>query len=343
MGTWNFRRSVPLSLFILASLAIFMLGRNHLEHAAGLILPMLMRMKPLFLGIVLEALPFLLIGVMVSAIVQVFVSEDTLRRLLPKNPVAAIAAACVLCILFPLCECGIVPIVRRLLAKGMPLYIGLVFLLVGPIVNPVVFAATSTAFHLDPGIAWTRMGLGLFAGCGIAAVVLVMGIGSPLKFSRAQLQGVSPRESERASDPTPRMGQKLSQAVTHAGHETFEMGFYLLLGCFVAALLQASIPAAAFAGIGDRLLPSSLLMMGLAYVLSLCSTSDAFVAASFAGLLPKGSLLGFLVLGPMLDFKGTLMLLSVFRGRFVLLLSGLVVLFVLAGVLLVEHGAAIFR
>lgn len=106
--------------------------------------------KTMLISIVLEAVPFILLGVLVSAALQAYVSERWLARFLPQNPVAGILVACVFGILFPICECGMIPVVRRLIAKGMPLYIGIVFMLVGPIVNPVVYAATYTAFRARP-------------------------------------------------------------------------------------------------------------------------------------------------------------------------------------------------
>ncbi|MCL6458971.1 MAG: permease, partial [Gorillibacterium sp.] len=98
--------------------------------------------KTMFISIVLEAFPFMLLGVLVSAVIQVFISEEMIQRWIPKNPVLGLLFGCLLGIVFPLCECGVIPVIRRLLAKGMPLYIGIVFILVGPIVNPIVFMAT---------------------------------------------------------------------------------------------------------------------------------------------------------------------------------------------------------
>lgn len=339
MRTWSFRTSLPwlILLTVCTAAAVIRLNPNH--RALTMKLPAvdaLLSFKTMLIGIVLEALPFLLLGVAASALMQVFVSEETLRRLIPRNPLGGIAAACVLGVLFPLCECGIVPIVRRLMAKGMPLYIGVVFLLVGPIVNPVVYAATLTAFRSNPEMGYARMGLGLAVGCGIAAVVYLARIRNPLKLDKEQLYGPAP-EIRNAGVPRAGIGHRLSQAFTHAGQEFFEMGKYLLAGSVLTAAIQTGIPRTAIAGFGHNPLTGSLLMMGFAYILSLCSTSDAFVAASFAGTFPPSALLAFLVLGPMLDFKGTLMLLSVFRGKFVLFLSALVVLFVLVGAQLIHR------
>jgi uncharacterized membrane protein YraQ (UPF0718 family) len=130
---------------------------------------------------------------------------------------------------------------------------------------------------------------------------------------------------------------KLFTMLGHASDEFFEMGKYLMFGSLITAIIQTFVARESLVSIGHDGLGSHMFMMGFAYILSLCSTSDAFVASSFATTFTTGSLLTFLVFGPMLDFKGTLMLLSVFKSKFVLLLSGLIVVTVLIGSLIFEH------
>jgi uncharacterized membrane protein YraQ (UPF0718 family) len=107
----------------------------------------------IFLSIILEAIPFILLGVFVSAIIQSFVSENVIRRVLPRNAYLALIPAALLGIIFPICECAIVPVVRRLIKKGMPSHVGVVFMLSAPILNPVVYASTYFAFKSTPYIA----------------------------------------------------------------------------------------------------------------------------------------------------------------------------------------------
>ncbi|MGZ4123415.1 MAG: permease, partial [Tumebacillaceae bacterium] len=115
--------------------------------------------KSMFISIIIEALPFILVGVVISSLLHVFVSEQTIKKLIPKNPVLGIIAASVLGIIFPICECGMVPAIRRLIQKGMPLYVATTFLLVGPILNPIVFWSTFTAFRHRQELTASRMGL----------------------------------------------------------------------------------------------------------------------------------------------------------------------------------------
>lgn len=280
--------------------------------------------KTMFISIILEALPFILIGVFVSALLQVFVSEETMRKWIPKNPVLGILAASVLGIIFPICECGMVPVIRKLIKKGMPLYVAVVFILAGPILNPIVFFSTYIAFRARPEIAYARMGLAF-------VLALVIGLLIYRFVKDNQLKESMPSEGHQHVHDN-----KLSEIMAHSTSEFFEMGKFLFIGALVAAGLQTFVARESLAAIGNGMVSSHLVMMTLAYLLSLCSTSDAFVASSFSTTFSAGSLVAFLVFGPMMNLKGTIMLAAVFRTRFVLLQSSLVVVCALAGSLLIE-------
>jgi len=288
--------------------------------------------KTMLISIILEALPFLLVGIIVSSILQVFVPEAWIRRIVPKNPLVGVLVASLLGIIFPICECGLIPIVRRLVAKGMPLYAAITFILAGPIVNPVVYSATFVAFRNNPEMVYARMGLAIAVSMVVGLLVLLFIKRDPLKptssgHSSAHVEGSA--ASHKSS--------KINDAMKHAGGEFFDMGKYLILGSLITALIQSLIPRTELLQLGQGELSSNLFMMGFAYMLSLCSTSDAFVAYSFSSTFSVSSLLAFLVFGPMIDLKGTLMLLSGFKARFVLFISITVALAVLAGSLAVGH------
>ncbi|NOU70356.1 permease [Paenibacillus sp. LMG 31458] len=286
--------------------------------------------KTIFISIILEAIPFVLLGVLLSALLQSFVSEQTIRRWIPSNPLLGIIFACLLGIIFPVCECGMIPVVRRLILKGMPVYVAVVFILTGPIINPIVFSATYLAFRNHPAMAYSRMGLA-FAVAAVIGVLLYRFLKSnPLRNSLGHL-------SEHASgEGHQHQGNKLTTVFVHASDEFFEMGKFLVFGSLITAVIQIFMHRESLVAVGQGPLSSHLFMMGFAYVLSLCSTSDAFVASSFQSTFSAGSLLTFLVIGPMLDFKSTLMLLAVFKTRFVIILSMLVAITVLTGSLLWE-------
>ncbi|RAV06311.1 permease [Paenibacillus sp. YN15] len=286
----------------------------------------------IFLGIILDALPFMLMGVILSSILHLAVPEHVIRRLVPKNPVLGIMFACSLGLLFPVCECGMVPIVRRLMNKGMPVYMAAVFLLAGPVLNPVAFASTLMAFGPMREMAYARMGLAFAAAALTGLCLYRYAVGSPLRHSLAGQRGEHVH-SHRSF---------LEGVLRHGSDEFFEMGKFLILGAGVTALVQTLVSPASLSAIGHGGLSAHLFMAGLAYVLSLCSSSDAFVAASFLPAFSKSSLLTFLVLGPMIDFKGTLMLLSVFKIRFVLILSLIAGAAIIGGALVLDWFSSIF-
>ncbi len=269
-----------------------------------------------FIGILLEALPFVLLGALLSSLLRVFVPDEMISRWIPRRPFPAILFGCLLGILFPVCECGMIPLVRRLMHKGMPLYVAIVFILSGPILNPVVYGATLTAFRAHPELAYARMGLAFIVAAVIGFIVYATVRKTPLRLSIARESGEPHERSTR--------GGKMVAVFVHTSDEFFEMGKYLIIGCLLTSGIQTFMDQGSLAAIGGKPLGSYLFMMGLSYVLSLCSTSDAFVASTFLHTFPGGSLLAFMVLGPMLDFKNSLMLLSLFKTRFALYLFFLI-------------------
>ncbi len=271
--------------------------------------------KTIFLSIVLEAFPFILLGVIVAALLNVFVSEDMVQRFIPKNPVLGILFGCFLGVVFPLCECGMIPVVRRLILKGMPLYIGVIYILTGPILNPVVYASTFMAFRSRPEMANSRMAIAFIVAVIIGAIIYKFVKSNPLRNHAAAMQ----LQQQKHVHPN-----KMFGTLGHASDEFFEMGKYLMFGAMVTAVVQTFVARESLVSIGQGEYSSHLFMMAFAFILSVCSTSDAFVASSFLSTFSLGSLLTFLVFGPMLDFKTTLMMLAVFRAKFVLLLIGLI-------------------
>ena len=320
--------------------------------------------KTMFISIILEAFPFILLGVLLSSLLQIFVSDHTITRMIPKNPVLAVLFACTIGIIFPVCECGLIPVVRRLIRKGMPVYVAVVFIVTGPILNPIVYTATFMAFRSRPEMAYSRMGLAFVVAFIIGLFIYKFVKRDPMRHSliehsEALMQHEHTHEHSHApihDDSTNSVHEHLDghthghshnhshhrsnkffTVLGHASDEFFEMGKYLMFGAMLTAIIQTFMAHESLVSIGQGVLSSHLFMMGFAYILSLCSTSDAFVASSFVTTFSAGSLLTFLVFGPMLDLKGTFMLLAVFKTRFVLLLTTLIVVTVLLGSLVFER------
>lgn len=285
-----------------------------------------LNVNTIFLSIVIEALPFILLGVFVSGLIQIFVKEDMIQRYLPKNAFVALLPATVLGALFPICECAIIPVVRRLIKKGMPLHVGVVFLVAAPILNPVVFASTFFAFRTNPTVVYSRMGIAFILAIVIGAILyLIFRNSNQIKVDQNAEQHSHLHTHQHSSNlhleqdsKMKRALQNIKQTFYHATDEFFDMGKYLIAGAFIAALFQTYLDRQILLSIGSGEYSSTLVMMALAFVLSLCSEADAFVAASFGETFTTGSIIAFLIYGPMIDLKNTIMYFAYFKPKFVI-------------------------
>ncbi len=277
----------------------------------------LLSLNTIFLSILIEALPFVLIGILIAGLIQIFITEEHIQRWIPRNPLLAVVMSCLIGALFPACECGIVPIVKRLIAKGVPIHAAMGFMLTGPLINPVVILSTYMAFGNDLRIASLRMLIGFVIAIVVALLISLFFKGSQFKRS---LQPYSLTTTNQQTS----FVTKLMNMFKHAIDEFFDVGKYFIIGAFLAAFVQTYVSTKALVEIGDGVSSSILVMMGLAFILSLCSEADAFIGASFSAVFSTPSILAFLIFGPMIDLKNTIMLMSVFRLKFVFSLIALV-------------------
>ncbi len=291
--------------------------------------------KIVFLSIIIEALPFVIIGVLVSALLENFVSEEAISNFFPRNRYLGILLACFLGIIFPICECGIVPVARRLISKGVPLYSAVAFMLAAPIINPVTASSTAVAFFNNRSLLWWRFGLAFLVAYLTGLIISFAVEGNQL--NRAGDGGCHECAcSIDHVDESPSLTAKAGSTLLDASNEFFEMGKYLVAGAFLGALAQAFIPRQSLLGVGHHPLWSVLVMVAFAFGVSVCSSADAFIAASLATSFSGGALLAFMVFGPMVDVKNTLMLLNAFKPRFVLLLIPVIMMLVIAGAFLIN-------
>lgn len=285
-----------------------------------------------FLGIFIEAVPFLLLGSLTSGLIETFVKTDDILRYLPKNRLGAALGGTLLGLVFPVCECGVVPVTRRLFRKGLPLSMGVAFLLAAPFMNPIVFASTYIAF----GFGGVLVGRALLTV--LVAVIVAMVIGS-FADPREALKPTSAKAGEECdhhhAHGRPGLGAKLLSAMQIGADDFFEMGRFLILGSALAALLQTFVPQDSLLALGSGPIMSVVFMQILAFLLSVCSTVDSFLALAFVNTFSTGAIISFLSFGPMVDIKSTLMFTGVFRRKIVLYLVLLpFVLNLLAGVLI---------
>lgn len=264
----------------------------------------------IFGSILIQALPFVMLGAFAAALVEVFVPIGAFEKLgaLPRPlqlPAAALAG-----IVFPICECGSVPVARRLMQRGLMPSAAVTFMLAAPVLNPVVIASTYVAFR-GRSTLWTMVGGRFLLGMLVAiAVGWVVG-----NRSKEQLLRPNPEEEHEHLLELGRPEARWRRFFVHLGNDFLFMGRYLLLGATIAAAIQTFLPTSVLTGVAARPVISVLTMMALAAALSLCSESDAFVAASFVQFGPAAQL-GFLVFGPMVDLKLVALYAGTFRRGF---------------------------
>lgn len=313
------KSSARLALLLLILGALIVVNENQLLPGLG---NRLQTFVTIFLSIFIEAAPFLLAGSIVSGFIEMFVNREQLYRFVPRDPILAAVAGGSLGMIFPVCECGVVPVTRRLYQKGLPLSMGIAFLLAAPVVNPVVVASTYAAFGWGP-ILWGRLGFSFL----IATVVgLLFYFAKPQEVIRPEASGAvaehdhhdhCDHEHEELDNPP---SARLWAALSIAGDDFFDMGRYLVAGSMLAAAMQTVVPQPVLLALGSGTITSIVAMMALAFVLSVCSTVDAFLALAFVNTFTPASILAFLTFGPMVDIKSSLMFLGVFKGRVVLYL-----------------------
>lgn len=285
----------------------------------------LLQMNTIFISILIEALPFILLGVIISGIIQIFVTDEMMAKAIPKNKFGAIVLASLIGALFPACECGIVPITRRLMAKGVPLYAAIPFMLTGPIINPVVLFATFVAFGNDWKIMIER---------GVVAFLVSLIVGLILAF---QFKTPQVKNEIHVHTASKKMSEKIGDALKHTIDEFFSVGKFVIIGGLIAAAMQTYVKTSTLMALGHGAVSSNVVMMGLSYILSLCSSADAFIASSFRSTFNDSAIIAFLVFGPMFDIKNTLMMLSQFKTKFVFSLFAYVFILVLVLSLLIVH------
>ncbi len=298
------------------------------------------------LSVILEATPFLLLGAVVSGLVEAFVPRERLERLLPRGRLASTFFGLALGAATPCCECGVVFLARRLLAKGVPPGAALAFMLAAPVINPISILATVVAFQGNWGVAAWRCGLvslaavavGFWAGGRKPESLLRLGVapdagcacgcghdhnhdhGQAVASGQAASPFGSLADAAPLSSLRPSRARQVESAMRHALADFLDMAKVLVFGAMAAAAFTTFVPTDLLMVLENNLVLSVIGMMGLAVVLSLCSQADAFVAASFASF-PMAAKLAFMALGPMLDIKLVLMWRQVFTRRLIRMLA----------------------
>lgn len=271
----------------------------------------------LALSVLIESLPFVVLGVVLSIVVQVWVPPGAIERWMPRAPWARRAVLSLLGMFIPVCECGNVPFARGLLMRGFGVSDTLTFLVAAPIVNPIVIISTHAAFGFSDGILVAR----LIGGYLVANLIgwLYSRHPDPDKL-------LTERFLETCEIVVQERGGRGRRSLAQFVVELRSVMPALIIGSMIAGAVQVLIPRSALLAIGSDPALSIAAMMLLAVVVSLCSNVDAFFALSFASTFTPGSLVAFLLVGPIVDLKMYALLRTTFTTRVLVGLTAVVVL-----------------
>ena len=298
-----------------------------------------------FTTIMLEAIPFLLLGALISAIIEEFVSEERISKMIPKNRVLGSLVGIFLGLFIPACDCAVIPIAMRLKKKKVPTNVIVSFMLASPIISPVVLLSTFFAFGETekmllfgfeiPKLFVYRTIFGVLVALVVGIILDIICKDAVLKEETYEHhhhhhdhehihihtcnhhhEGCSCSHHEKETGPLGRV-----KNIINIMYGDF-MGIisYMAVGALLAATMQILLPISNIGGIVQNKYISTFIMMLLAFALSLCSTSDAFIARTFMNSLSNNSILAFILLGPMIDIKNTILLNKSFNKRFVIVL-----------------------
>jgi uncharacterized protein len=271
----------------------------------------------LAVSVVIESLPFVILGITVSIAVQLWVPSHLMFRILPRTPILRRAVLSLLGVALPVCECGNVPLARTLMTRGLTVSDSLTFLLAAPILNPITILVTYQAFGFSDGILlWRVLGGFLIANL----------IGLLISRHSRQTDLLTPHfhDSCRVHDHV--AGDKRTQALRLFTTESRAMLPALFIGSAIAGLIQAVVSRDLLLTLGQNPVWSVAALIALAFVISLCSTVDAFFVLSLGSTFSPGAIVAFLVFGPMIDIKMLALLRTTFTARTLALLTTMVAL-----------------
>ncbi len=277
----------------------------------------------LALSVFVEAFPFLVLGSLLASVVNTYIPTRTFQRILPKRGVLRRGILSLLGFLFPVCECGNVPVSRALMIQGLKPSEAITFLLAAPVINPVTIWSTWTAFGYDGPIVVSR----------VAATLLIANlVGFLLSLRKNENDFLTPRFKAVCEAPHKKKAEKRSDRYKMASfssaftHEAFTMVKMLAFGAVVAGAVQSFVPRDVLVNVGSNAVLSVVSMLLLAFIVSICANVDAFFALSFANTFTAGSIVSFLVFGPMIDIKMLALLKTTFKNELLITVSVLLLL-----------------
>jgi uncharacterized membrane protein YraQ (UPF0718 family) len=306
-----------------------------------------------FLSILFEGIPFILLGTLISGFIDIYLPAGMMDRFLPKNKFLAVLAAGLLGAVFPVCECAVVPVIRRLVKKGLPVSCALTYMLAAPIVNPITALSTWKAFEGQGAAMMTssRLLLGFLIAVAVGVIVSKIPLARVLRAKLVDdLKKDEAAHTHHEHEHTdcghdhaccghdhdePAESNRLVAALRSAQKDFVDVAVYFAIGVSITALFNTGIAPGAqwLDSLAKNPVGAPAALMALAFMLSLCSTSDAFIAATL-DKFSWGAKLAFLTFGPMMDVKLLFLYQTVLKKRFIILLA--------IGLFLAIGGASIF-
>lgn len=320
----------------------------------------------IFTSIFFESLPFLLLGAIISSIIETYVSNETIAKIIPKNKILGSIVGVFLGFFLPACDCAVIPVSKRLLKKKVPINVAISFMLASPIINPVVLLSTYNAFYkTNPEIFWYRLLFGII-------IALLIGIIMGILFGKKQviINSLLDNDDDKCCchkhEDKVEIDEGFKDLVDelddsdfeechchhekhahhslkndflsicrHTAYDLFEVVKYLMFGALLASLVQVLLPRNILMIFNNNQILSIMVMMLFAYLISLCSTSDSFVGKSLLSTFSESSIIAYLLLGPMIDIKNTIVLLGNYKKNFVITLISIIIIVIFLFSLLV--------
>ena len=283
----------------------------------------------IFISIFFESLPFILLGSIISSIIETYISNETIAKLIPKNKILASIVGVLLGFFIPACDCAVIPVSKRLLKKKVPINVAISFMLSSPIINPVVLLSTYYAFfNNNPKIFWLRIILGIIISLIIGVIISFI-----FKDNVIKEDVIKDDHDHENCDCDCHHDHHIKKhtlkndflsIIKHTSNDFFEVIKFLMIGALIASIIQTLLPRSALLVFNDNQALSIITLMIFAYLISLCSTSDSFIGKSLLSSFPKTAVVSYLLLGPMIDIKNTFVLLGNYDKKFVITLISLI-------------------
>ncbi len=291
-----------------------------------------------FFSIILQAFPFLLLGILLSSALHVFVSDDLIIKIFPTKWGLGFLTAIFAGFLFPVCECATIPVMKKLIEKGVAIPITVTFILIAPIVNPISIFATLYAFPQMPFVALYRVIFGIIVSLLVGIFLFFYPNKNILKdkYLDEKFNCIEHRQKKNNSIKNT-IQEKTKALFLHSSEEFLSVGKFLIIGAMLASLVRVFTPENLFTNTNAQGFLGIIIQMFFAFIFSACSTSDAFIARTFISRFSIASIMGFLVYGPMMDLKNIFMLMSFFKKRFVINLSLAITLINILAIPILAH------